>query len=250
MQSSTATVQANNPEPWSQLEAHLRSLRRTFVARQFAHHGLTRLGFLQLRKVYEEYKDKAWAAANPTYHAVLQYLYSRANEVVNTCIQVPLKLRCKDNPERKKKALEKLLRSVNTLASTLGLVHRERGGRERCHHCLWHCCPACGIPRPCLIRIVLPRSARIAETSPYMRSLLKGLGEKDEDEVLARLGQAASCFEKWHKDHKDHKDQPLLRVRQKNCPRRQLAVGFSPRWKRSYQLQGFLGSSPAARSLE
>lgn len=31
---------------------------------------------------------------------------------------------------------------------------------------------------------------RIAETSPYMRSLLKGLGEKDEDEVLARLGQA------------------------------------------------------------
>ncbi|CAE7503299.1 unnamed protein product [Symbiodinium natans] len=31
---------------------------------------------------------------------------------------------------------------------------------------------------------------KIAETSPYMRSLLKGLGEKDEDEVLARLGQA------------------------------------------------------------
>jgi len=33
---------------------------------------------------------------------------------------------------------------------------------------------------------------KISETSPYMRSLLKGLGDDDEEEVLARVAQAAA----------------------------------------------------------
>ena len=38
------------------------------------------------------------------------------------------------------------------------------------------------------------RGVRIAGASPYMRSLLKSLGEKDEEEVLAHLARAASCL--------------------------------------------------------